>query len=73
MEIRVEDTGPGLSGDIADNLFAPFVTTKPHGLGLGLSISSGIIAAHGSRLEVESEPGVGAHFRFTLPIEEVGP
>jgi PAS domain S-box-containing protein len=67
IEILVADTGPGLSSAIADRLFEPFVTTKPLGLGLGLSISSGIVEAHGSQLRVESVPGAGATFRFTLP------
>ena len=53
-EISVSDTGPGLSEEVAQRLFTPFVTTKPQGLGLGLSISSGIIEAHGSTLEVAS-------------------
>lgn len=66
VEIRVADTGPGLSGEVAERVFEPFVTTKSHGLGLGLSISSGIVQAHGSRLTAESAPGRGAEFRFTL-------
>jgi two-component system sensor histidine kinase TtrS len=68
VEISVSDTGPGLSEEIRQRLFTPFVTTKPQGLGLGLSISSGIIGAHDSRLMVESEPGKGATFSFTLPL-----
>jgi two-component system sensor histidine kinase TtrS len=67
IEIRVEDTGPGLSSEIADKLFEPFVTTKPQGMGLGLSISSGIVENHGGQLRVKSLPGGGAVFRFSLP------
>ncbi len=67
VEIAVTDTGPGLAPGLAETVFQPFVTTKPQGLGLGLSISGGICEAHGARLEVESSPGHGARFRFTLP------
>lgn len=66
VEIAVADTGPGLAPGLAETVFQPFVTTKPQGLGLGLSISGGICEAHGARLEVESSPGQGALFRFTL-------
>jgi two-component system sensor histidine kinase TtrS len=68
VEITVADNGPGLAPELAETLFQPFVTTKPQGLGLGLSISGGICEAHGTRLEVDSTPGHGALFRFTLPI-----
>ena len=68
MKIQVSDTGPGLSREVSDTLFEPFVTTKPQGLGLGLSISSGIVAAHGGKLVVESRPGTGAVFSFSLPL-----
>jgi len=65
-EVRVSDTGPGISPIIADSLFTPFATTKPQGMGLGLSISHGIISAHGGRLTVTSTPGEGASFSFSL-------
>ncbi len=68
VEISVSDTGPGLSDDVSQRLFTPFVTTKPQGLGLGLSISSGIIEAHDSTLTVKSRSGKGATFSFTLPL-----
>lgn len=67
VEIGVADTGPGLDPELAETIFQPFVTTKAQGLGLGLSISGGICEAHGTRLEVESDPGQGARFRFILP------
>ncbi len=70
VEISVSDTGPGLSEEVKQRLFKPFVTTKPQGLGLGLSISSGIIDAHDSTLMVESELGKGAKFRFALPLHK---
>ncbi len=65
--VSVSDTGVGLAQDVADHLFDTFFTTKPHGTGMGLSISRSIILAHGGRLWAEAnEPG-GAVFRFTLP------
>jgi PAS domain S-box-containing protein len=68
VEISVSDTGPGLSDEVSQRLFTPFVTTKPQGLGLGLSISSGIIDAHDSTLKVKSRAGKGTTFSFTLPL-----
>jgi two-component system sensor histidine kinase TtrS len=67
VEIRVVDTGPGLGKGSPEHLFEPFVTTKPQGLGVGLSISHGIVEAHGGRLWVDSTPGIGATFFFSLP------
>ena len=63
----VSDTGPGLAADVADRLFKPFVTTKPDGMGVGLSICSAIVAAHGGRIWAESNPEGGTIFRFTIP------
>ncbi len=60
------DTGSGISDVIASRLFQPFVTTKPAGMGVGLSISKRIIEAHGGRLWAEPNPGGGTVFRFTL-------
>lgn len=67
LELAVADTGPGLAPQVRERIFQPFVTTKSQGLGLGLSISAGILEAHGSELRIDSEPGAGACFRFTLP------
>jgi len=67
VEIAVADTGPGVSAEIAAKLFQPFVTSKPHGMGVGLSISRTIIEAHGGKIWSESNAGGGATFRFTLP------
>ncbi|HYD04961.1 MAG TPA: ATP-binding protein, partial [Reyranella sp.] len=64
--VSVADTGPGVSPEIADQLFQPFVTTKAAGMGVGLSISRTIVEAHGGRIWVEPTPGGGATFRFTL-------
>ncbi len=53
-EISVEDTGPGIPGEIRSKIFDPFFTTKPHGTGLGLSIVYRIMEAHGGRIDVEN-------------------
>ncbi len=66
--VTVADTGPGLSDTVRGQVFDPFVTTKASGMGLGLSISKGIIEAHDGNLYLDSEAGFGAVFRFTLPV-----
>jgi two-component system sensor kinase FixL len=66
VEIRIVDTGPGIASEVVDRLFTPFVTTKDHGMGVGLSISRTIVAAHGGTISAESTPGEGTTFRFTL-------
>jgi two-component system sensor kinase FixL len=66
IEVSVADTGPGISEEIADRLFQPFVTTKPAGMGVGLSISRRIVEAHGGEMWAEANPGGGTVFRFTL-------
>jgi two-component system, LuxR family, sensor kinase FixL len=65
IEISVADTGPGLSDDVRQRLFQPFVTTKPAGMGVGLSI----FEAHGGRMSAHDNPGGGTVFRFTVPGE----
>ncbi|MEQ1769529.1 MAG: PAS domain S-box protein [Devosia sp.] len=68
VRVEVEDTGPGIAPDIAANLFQPFVTSKPGGMGIGLSISRRIIRAHGGDLVVGRGHAGGAIFSFTLPV-----
>jgi PAS domain S-box-containing protein len=67
-EISVSDTGPGIAPAIAAQLFQPFVTTKPEGMGVGLSISRTIIESHGGHLWAEPDPDGGTIFRMTLRI-----
>jgi two-component system sensor kinase FixL len=62
----VADTGTGINPEVSDQLFRPFVTTKRQGMGIGLSISRTIIESHGGRIWIESNPGGGTIFRFTV-------
>jgi two-component system sensor kinase FixL len=70
LEICVGDSGTGATPEILEQLFRPFFTTKPRGMGLGLSISRRIVEAHGGRLEAAPNPGGGLTFRFTLPTAD---
>jgi signal transduction histidine kinase len=65
--ITVEDAGVGLGDLQADHLFEPFYSTKPGGLGMGLSISRSIIESHGGRLWATANPEHGATFHLALP------
>jgi two-component system, LuxR family, sensor kinase FixL len=67
VTISITDTGTGISDEIAAQLFQPFVTTKRHGMGVGLSISRTIIEAHGGRIWIEPNPEGGTIFHLTLP------
>jgi two-component system sensor kinase FixL len=68
IEISVADTGGGIAPEIADQLFQPFITTKSHGMGVGLSISRTIIESHGGSITQRPNPGGGTIFTFTLPV-----
>ncbi|MDX8481514.1 PAS domain S-box protein [Mesorhizobium sp. VK24D] len=70
MEVGVIDTGPGLAREVSAQLFQPFVTTKKHGMGVGLSICRTIVESHGGHIWAESPPGGGTAFRFTLRAVE---
>ncbi|KPV39029.1 hypothetical protein AN478_11940 [Thiohalorhabdus denitrificans] len=71
--ISVHDNGPGLSGTELDQVFEPFFTSKPHGMGLGLRISQSIVETHGGKLWAEANSWGGATFRFTLPRDTPSP
>ena len=66
IRVSVSDSGPGLAPEIADKLFQPFVTTKPSGMGIGLSICKTIIDAHEGRIWAEPSDLGGSVFHFTL-------
>jgi PAS domain S-box-containing protein len=70
--IAIEDSGPGIAPETMDRLFDAFFTTKPNGLGMGLSICRSIINAHGGRLWVSPSSPRGAVFQFTVPIAAKG-
>ena len=67
-EVAVIDRGCGIDPKNLDQIFNPFFTTKPQGVGLGLAIVSKIVDEHGGRMAVESEPGKGSVFRVYLPV-----
>ena len=70
MELAVIDSGHGLEPDKLPRLFEPFYTTKPNGMGMGLSIARTIIEAHHGRIWAENNAAGGAVFRIELPALE---
>ena len=68
VKVSISDSGPGVSPEIAGQLFQTFVSTKSSGMGLGLSICQTIVEAHGGRIRVGPSPEGGAEFSFTLPL-----
>jgi len=68
--VEVSDTGPGVSPEVLDKIFNPFITTKPKGSGLGLAIVRKIVDAHEGRIDMTSAPNRGTTFRVTLPVEQ---
>jgi C4-dicarboxylate-specific signal transduction histidine kinase len=69
VEIAVLDRGTGIPADLQCRLFEPFITTKKHGLGLGLSICRSIVAAHGGRVWAVNNPERGTTFFVSLPYD----
>ena len=65
--VDVEDNGPGVSAHVADQLFEPFASAKPTGMGLGLLLSREIIRFHGGDLWLDRQDATGARFAFRLP------
>jgi len=70
VAVSVRDTGPGVPADLIAKLFTPFVTTKSHGLGIGLTIARTILEAHGGTIEARNNPEGGATFTLTLRRSE---
>jgi len=68
VELAVADRGRGFAVEDTEKLFTPFYTTKPEGMGMGLSICRSIVEFHGGRLWAQPNPGGGSVFRFTLPV-----
>lgn len=67
VSVEVADTGPGIAEEVAARLFQPFVTSKPTGMGVGLSICRRIVEAHGGEISLTRNDDGGATFRFSLP------
>jgi signal transduction histidine kinase len=72
IDISVRDTGPGVPAEIIGKMFTPFVTTKSHGLGIGLAIVRKIVDAHGGTINVRNNPEGGAMFTVTLRAAHSG-
>jgi len=72
VRVSVADSGSGIGPEVAEQLFQPFITTKRHGMGVGLSISRTIIEAHGGRIWVEPNSPDGTIFHFTLAAVDQG-
>jgi two-component system sensor kinase FixL len=68
VQIEVEDTGTGIAEEKLEAIFSPFVTSKPEGLGMGLSICRSIIERHGGKISAANNPHGGAKFSITLPV-----
>lgn len=70
LEVRIKDNGPGIDAEQQKNILTPFYTTKPDGMGMGLSICRSIVEAHDGNLRFNSQPDKGTTFYFTLPIRK---
>ena len=68
VEVVVSDNGPGLPPEVRERVFEPFVSTKPDGIGIGLSICRTIVEAHGGKIAVDTDAKCGTGFRFSVPI-----
>ena len=70
VEVRVKDNGPGIDAAEQNQVFKPFYSTKPSGMGMGLSISRSIVEAHDGSLSINNKKGKGTTFYMTLPVPE---
>jgi PAS domain S-box-containing protein len=70
VRVSISDRGHGVPPDKLPRIFDAFVTTKEHGLGLGLALARSIVEAHGGRIEAANNPGGGATFAFVLPVAD---
>jgi two-component system, LuxR family, sensor kinase FixL len=66
--VEVQDSGTGIAADKLESIFDPFITSKPEGLGMGLSICRSIIERHGGKISAANNPDRGATFSITLPV-----
>jgi signal transduction histidine kinase len=73
VEASIIDRGCGIDPSHIENIFNPFFTTKPDGVGLGLAIVAKVVDEHGGKMAVESEPSQGSVFRVFLPVDGVPP
>jgi two-component system sensor histidine kinase DctS len=71
VEFSVADLGCGISEEVASQLFTPFFTTRPEGMGLGLSLCRTVIEQHGGHLGFDAHIPRGTVFRFTLPVPDL--
>jgi signal transduction histidine kinase len=72
VAIAISDNGDGIAPQDVERIFEPFVTSKPHGIGLGLAICQSIVEAHGGRLWASNNASRGATLEFELPAEPTG-
>ena len=73
VEIRIRDNGAGIAPEVREQMFMPFFTTKPTGVGVGLGLSLShdvVVQQHGGQLEVESEPGQFTEMIIRLPVRQ---
>ena len=66
--VEVQDSGTGIAAEKLESIFDPFITSKPEGLGLGLSICRSIIERHGGKISAANNPDRGAKFSIMLPV-----
>ena len=74
VDVVVSDNGPGLPSEVRERAFEPFVSTKPDGIGIGLSICRTIVETHGCKISVDTSTDRGTAFRFSVPVfdESIG-